>query len=203
MVTIPPHTSHRTQPLDVTFFGPLKNAFYREIELLMKTSQAKRVSEYDVAALINRAYVKVGTMDKGQKGFRVTGIHPWNPDVFTDEDYLSSEAMNRASHSNSNPPNPEDNEQINPGPLATKDNEQINPGPMDAQVDEVINPETRKVTIEELASPPPLPNPKQKAQKRRSKRKASVILGLTPEQEIISIASGSSQVRSNETIWAT
>ena len=28
IVTLPPHTSHRTQPLDVTFFGPFKKKFY-------------------------------------------------------------------------------------------------------------------------------------------------------------------------------
>ncbi|KAJ4429039.1 hypothetical protein ANN_26035 [Periplaneta americana] len=33
VVSIPPHTSHRVQPLDVTFFGPLKKAYSRECDL--------------------------------------------------------------------------------------------------------------------------------------------------------------------------
>ncbi|KAH1021752.1 hypothetical protein HUJ04_011237 [Dendroctonus ponderosae] len=30
LLTIPPHTSHRVQPLDVTFYGPLKTAYNSE-----------------------------------------------------------------------------------------------------------------------------------------------------------------------------
>lgn len=176
MVTIPPHTSHRTQPLDVTFFGPLKTAFSREIELLMKTSQAKRVSEYDVAALINRAYMKTATMEKGQKGFKVTGIYPYNPDTFTDEDYLSSEAMISTSKDTSNSLEPEGDENINP--------------------DTLERPEERKRTIVDLASPPPPLRPLHDVKQKRKTRMASVILGLNPEQEIISLTPAElSQVR--------
>ena len=32
MLTVPSHTSHRLQPLDVTFLGPLKNAYNRELD---------------------------------------------------------------------------------------------------------------------------------------------------------------------------
>jgi hypothetical protein len=33
LVSIPRHTSHRLQPLDLTFYGPLKTAFNRECDL--------------------------------------------------------------------------------------------------------------------------------------------------------------------------
>nr|CAH7712938.1 unnamed protein product [Callosobruchus chinensis] len=32
MVSLPPHTSDHLQPLDLTFFGPLKNQLYREYD---------------------------------------------------------------------------------------------------------------------------------------------------------------------------
>ena len=35
-VSIPPHLSHLLQPLNVGYFGPLKRAYGREIERLIK-----------------------------------------------------------------------------------------------------------------------------------------------------------------------
>ena len=32
LLTFPPHTSHRLQPLDVTFFGTLKNGFNKDVD---------------------------------------------------------------------------------------------------------------------------------------------------------------------------
>lgn len=36
MLSLPPHTSHRMQP-DVSFYGPLKRAYYREPNLFIKS----------------------------------------------------------------------------------------------------------------------------------------------------------------------
>ena len=52
MITIPPHTSHRLQPLDVTFFGPLKNRYNRELDKWMLENAGKRVTEYDIPELL-------------------------------------------------------------------------------------------------------------------------------------------------------
>ena len=72
MVTLPPHTSHRTQPLDVTFFGPLKACFNRQCDLLMKNEMGRRITVYEIAELVHKAFVKSATMEKGEKGFRIT-----------------------------------------------------------------------------------------------------------------------------------
>ena len=72
VVTIPPHSSHRTQPLDVSFFGPLKNAFNRQCDLFMNTQSGRRISQYDIAELFNNAYTTVATMEKAHAGFRNT-----------------------------------------------------------------------------------------------------------------------------------
>ena len=37
MVSLPPHTSHRLQPLDAIFYSPLKAAYKRECDLFIKT----------------------------------------------------------------------------------------------------------------------------------------------------------------------
>lgn len=36
MLSLPPHTSHRMQPLEVKFYSPLKTAYHRECDLFMK-----------------------------------------------------------------------------------------------------------------------------------------------------------------------
>ena len=89
MVSLPPHTSHRTQPLDVVFFGPLKKAINREIDLHLKHRQYERVGQYDVASIFKSAYGRVSSVDKALKGFQYTGIFPLNPNVFDKTDFTA------------------------------------------------------------------------------------------------------------------
>ncbi|KAL3279400.1 hypothetical protein HHI36_016910 [Cryptolaemus montrouzieri] len=64
MVPLPPHTSHKLQPLDFTFFGPLKNALNRECDLYLSTHSNEKTTHYELAAIFDKTYVKVATMDK-------------------------------------------------------------------------------------------------------------------------------------------
>ncbi|XP_072171817.1 uncharacterized protein [Diadema setosum] len=92
MVSIPPHTSHKLQPLDRTVYGPLKNAFARQSSNFVKTFK-RRITPYDVANILNKAYSKIATVDKAVSGFRCTGIWPINPDVFDDEEYAPADTL--------------------------------------------------------------------------------------------------------------
>lgn len=89
-VTIPPHASHRLQPLDVTFYGSLKAAFNRECDLFMKQKPNTKITPYDLAALFNKAFMRTATIEKGVSGFSTTGIYPLDPNKFTDDDFLAS-----------------------------------------------------------------------------------------------------------------
>jgi hypothetical protein len=89
VVSIPPHTSHRLQPLDVTFYGPLKAVLHRESDLLIKTKGLGKITPYDLAGVFNKAYSQVATISKGVSGFRATGIYPLNPIVFSEEDFVA------------------------------------------------------------------------------------------------------------------
>lgn len=90
MVSLPPHTSDRLQPLDLTFFSPLKNALFREYELYLSSTGHQKITEYDIAELLNKAFMKVATMEKAVSGFRTSGIIPLNPDKFVDADFEAS-----------------------------------------------------------------------------------------------------------------
>ncbi|XP_060524853.1 uncharacterized protein LOC132701156 [Cylas formicarius] len=47
-----------------------------------------------IAKLFGRAYLKSTTGEIALKGFRATGIYPFNPQVFTEVDYLTEESNN-------------------------------------------------------------------------------------------------------------
>jgi hypothetical protein len=89
VVSIPPHTSHMLQPLDVVFYGPLKKAYNRECDLYIKTHNLQKITPYDVAGLFNKAYMRVAAVEKGVSGFAATGIYPLNPHKFKDEDFIT------------------------------------------------------------------------------------------------------------------
>ena len=79
IITLPSHTSHRLQPLDVSIFGPFKRAFkrYRDAWTLRNKGQGatKQVLAHWVSAGLQRAL----TVSNIQAGFRSTGIWPLNP----------------------------------------------------------------------------------------------------------------------------
>lgn len=88
MLSLPPHSSHRTQPLDRNFFRPLK-AYYDDLCDNWTTSNPGQVvTEYHVAGIFSKAYERTATVGKATEGFRVTGICPLDINIFTDEDFL-------------------------------------------------------------------------------------------------------------------
>lgn len=90
MVCLPPHTTHRLQPLDRTIFGPLKAHYNSECDKWMLSHPGQRITQYDLAGLFGSAYMKTCTMEKAVSGFRCTGIWPYNPEIFSDDDFLPS-----------------------------------------------------------------------------------------------------------------
>jgi len=90
MMSLPPHTTHKMQPLDRTVFGPLKAHYNSECDKWMLSHAGQRISQYDIAGLFGAAYLKTCTMEKAISGFRCTGLWPFNPDIFTEDDFLPS-----------------------------------------------------------------------------------------------------------------
>ena len=88
IICLPPHTSHRMQPLDVSFMGPLKTHCNHEIDAIVRNREFVRL--YELAGIFARAYTKAATPSIAVSGFRKTGIYPVNRSVFTDDDYAPS-----------------------------------------------------------------------------------------------------------------
>jgi hypothetical protein len=86
MLSLPSHTSHKLQPLDVSFFGPLKSNFNLACERYIRTHLTK-ISVSHVSLLLNESYPKTAVVATAINGFRATGIWPIDRDTFKESDY--------------------------------------------------------------------------------------------------------------------
>lgn len=104
MVSFPPHTSDHLQPLDLTFFSSLKNALYREYDFYLSTTGHKKITESDVAELLNKALMKVATMEKAVSGFRTSVIFPFDPDKFNEDDFAPANQVRQLTKEDASEP---------------------------------------------------------------------------------------------------
>ncbi|KAJ4940686.1 hypothetical protein JOQ06_026982, partial [Pogonophryne albipinna] len=97
MLTLPPHTSHRLQPLDKTVYGPLKTYYNRAMDGWMRSHPGRTVSIYEVSELVKQTFLSAMSPTNITSGFRATGIYPFNRDIFPEEDYAPSMVTDRAN----------------------------------------------------------------------------------------------------------
>lgn len=90
-LSIPPHTSHKLQPLDVAVYGPIKKYFEIEVNTFQKQHPGRIINQYDIAKLFTGAYLKGATPANAISGFRASGIYPFNSHIIGDEHYAPSE----------------------------------------------------------------------------------------------------------------
>lgn len=73
---LPPHSSHLTQPLDVSFFNPLKSAWGKACEDFRLKNPGTPVTKHVFAEVFNEAWVSCVKMSTIVNGFRKSGICP-------------------------------------------------------------------------------------------------------------------------------
>ncbi|GFR94766.1 jerky protein homolog-like [Elysia marginata] len=91
LISFPPHSYHKLQPLDITFFSSLESEFRKASQNYLRPHPLSRISQHEIAELFTPAYAWVASMDKEVNGFRICGIFPLNPKIFTDQDLAPSE----------------------------------------------------------------------------------------------------------------
>lgn len=85
LLYLPPHTSHKTQPLDRSVFSPLKN-YFRKATKSLAHCKASAPANKQRFLLCYRAASRLGCSDKNiRSGFKKTGIWPYNPSVILDD----------------------------------------------------------------------------------------------------------------------
>ncbi|KAE8739807.1 hypothetical protein FOCC_FOCC014699 [Frankliniella occidentalis] len=162
LFTLPPHTTHKTQPLD----GPYQAAYSRAYNSWTLAHPAQVCTIYDVAGLVNEALCKVATPTNIFSAFRATGIYPFNRDIFSDLEFVpSSVTENPAPTATVNEEEQNDSEEVdNPGGEAEVENSQL------------VTP--RKVR------PLPKAKPKETTRKPREKGRCRVATDTPEKREI-------------------
>jgi len=84
LLILPPHTSHKLQPLDVSVFSPLKRALAAETDAVSRLDSG-RIQRVDWTNMYIRARERALTSMNIQSGWRATGLEPLSPIVILDK----------------------------------------------------------------------------------------------------------------------
>ncbi|XP_065172619.1 uncharacterized protein [Atheta coriaria] len=90
LLTLPPHSSHKMQPLDRGFFGPLKTKFAYECDKWLTSNPGRVIGQSEVAQLLNESFKKVATVCNATSGFKTSGIWPIDREIFSEEDFIAA-----------------------------------------------------------------------------------------------------------------
>lgn len=88
LLTFPPHTSHKLQPLDVSVFGPLKKYYNKECGVWIANHPGKRIDIYNIAEILGQSYGQAFCTQNIVSAFKSTGIYPLNKNCFKEHEFL-------------------------------------------------------------------------------------------------------------------
>jgi hypothetical protein len=74
---LPAHTTHLTQPLDVSVFSPLKHWFHREVEAYLRNGET-RVPKAEFMQIYTQTRPQALTIKNIQLGFKAAGLIPYS-----------------------------------------------------------------------------------------------------------------------------
>lgn len=191
-LTLPPHTTNRLQPLDLTVFGPFKTYLNSEMDKWMTNNPGKRITEYNMPPMIKSALMMALSPANITHGFERAGIAPYNPDVFSEIDFLAAAAI--APHvevSEVPEQNPDITENVLENHnLSTEAPRQISEEDEEIENQEIENNHNEKsqeqkkhVRITKI-SPLPKAKPVSQTRKKRKQEKAEIITSSPYKQDL-------------------
>lgn len=126
ILSVPPHTTHKLQPLDVSVFGPLKIFFEQTVDTWQKSHPGRHITQYDIGELFAKAYFRSASVENAVNGFLKTGIRNCDMNVFSDVDFAAAEVSEReelavSHHEQPSPSNQDSVEQTLPTNIAEQE----------------------------------------------------------------------------------
>ncbi|XP_033105101.1 uncharacterized protein LOC117107518 [Anneissia japonica] len=100
LLSFPPHTSHKLQPLDRSVYGPFKTYLKCAQGTWLRNHPGERMTMHDIPGLVNTALTKANTPANIINGFRKCGIYPYNSDIFDDHEFAPAEPTDQPLHPN-------------------------------------------------------------------------------------------------------
>ncbi|KAF2886539.1 hypothetical protein ILUMI_19634 [Ignelater luminosus] len=79
MLSFPPHFSHKSQPLDVSVFGPFKKYCASSQDIWLRNNPGKTITIYDIPKIVADSLPLAQTSRNIMNGFQKTGIFSFNP----------------------------------------------------------------------------------------------------------------------------
>lgn len=95
LIVFPSHCTHRLQPLDVSVFKSINLYYDKAVATWLRDHPGRIVTEDDIGELFSTAYTQAATMANAVSGYRKAGINPFDPCIFTDEDFIAAEVTER------------------------------------------------------------------------------------------------------------
>jgi len=81
LAVLPPHSTHRLQPLDIGMFSPLATYYSQEVnEFLSNSGGLTHVTKRQFWAFFREAWKRAFTEKNVISAWEATGIHPFNPE---------------------------------------------------------------------------------------------------------------------------
>ena len=99
IVTLPPHTTDKLQPLDVSVFGPFKTYMRGQLNDYALMHPNKHITEHMLPEFASNAWNSACTPNNVLSGFRATGILPINCHIFADEAFVGAQVTERPAPS--------------------------------------------------------------------------------------------------------
>ncbi|CAG7669233.1 unnamed protein product [Allacma fusca] len=81
LLTLPPHSSHKMQPLDVGVYSPLKAKYREELARWLSSHMRQAPKIVDIPDILAPAYKEATKRSSAVNGFRATGIWEVNPET--------------------------------------------------------------------------------------------------------------------------
>ncbi|XP_016845893.1 uncharacterized protein LOC107982227 [Nasonia vitripennis] len=88
ILCFPPHCTHKMQPLDVGFMGPLSITFGKKVSALQR--QGMQMTMRNIFSVFGKAFLEAAKMDTAVNSFKRCGIVPFNPNIFKESDFVTA-----------------------------------------------------------------------------------------------------------------